>query len=182
MKQLICPFKWAKPGSIKHDWSDEVESTRKDVERTFGILKKRWRCLINPIEFKNPTYIEQMFQTCCVLHNMLLDFDGLDIWEGGNLQRVYQNGKSESNLVDASEIVDNTYIRSQVFHQIAFRDENANTPGPNISSSLVKSISETHDEQSLRLLHLINHYKIAKEKNELFRLKRKRQRVEYPNK
>jgi hypothetical protein len=61
-------------------WSSQVESSRKDVERTCGSLKKRWRCIINPIDLLDPCHIECIFVTCCILHNMLVDHDGMDEW------------------------------------------------------------------------------------------------------
>jgi hypothetical protein len=40
-KHLIPPYKWTRVGTKKNIWSNDVESARKDVERFFGILKKR---------------------------------------------------------------------------------------------------------------------------------------------
>jgi hypothetical protein len=63
-------------------WSEWVESTRKDVECTFGILKSRWRFLRNGIVLQNQSSIDFAFFTCCILHNLILEFDGLDNrWE-----------------------------------------------------------------------------------------------------
>ncbi len=59
-----------------------MESVRKDVECTFGILKGRFRFLSNKIVIQSAQCIEDAFTTCCILHNMLLKFDGLDRrWE-----------------------------------------------------------------------------------------------------
>jgi hypothetical protein len=81
MKYLIPPFKWTQVGTKKNIWYENVESTRKDVERCFGILKKIFRCLINPLELQDPTHIESLFNACTVIHNILLDYDGIDNWE-----------------------------------------------------------------------------------------------------
>ena len=54
-----------------------MESVRKDVECTFGIMKKRFRMLKLPFTFKRASTISNVFRTCCVLHNMLLEHDGL---------------------------------------------------------------------------------------------------------
>ena len=63
-------------------WSEWVESTRKDVECTFGILKSRWRFLRNGIVLQKQSSIDLAFFTCCILHNLILEFDGLDNrWE-----------------------------------------------------------------------------------------------------
>jgi hypothetical protein len=49
LKYLTPPPKWIQIGTKKNVWSDTVESTRKYVEHCFRILKKKWRCFINPI-------------------------------------------------------------------------------------------------------------------------------------
>ena len=53
-----------------------MESVRKDVECTFGILKKRWRILKNHILLQSKgckASIDNVVFTCAILHNMLLD-------------------------------------------------------------------------------------------------------------
>jgi hypothetical protein len=40
-KHLIPPYKWTQVGTKKNIRSSAVESARKDIERFFGILKKR---------------------------------------------------------------------------------------------------------------------------------------------
>lgn len=54
-----------------------MASVRKDVEDCFGILKKRFRILRVPSLLNQEKEITNVFMTCCVLHNMLLDWDGL---------------------------------------------------------------------------------------------------------
>ena len=57
-------------------WSEWMESVRKDVECTFSILKNRFRMIRNPIEYQDPEFIEKMFKCCCILHNIILVYDG----------------------------------------------------------------------------------------------------------
>ena len=65
-------------------FSTLLESLRKDVECTFGILKGRWRILKCGIRIHGTEGPDQVFLTCCALHNKLLDIDGLDErWEQG---------------------------------------------------------------------------------------------------
>ena len=78
---LQCPMKHS---SIPKQslWSEWLETVRKDVECVFGVLKGRFRCLKLPIYYFNKKNIDDMFFTCCILHNMLLINDGLDKrWE-----------------------------------------------------------------------------------------------------
>ena len=80
-QELIAPFKNQIDGSVESKWSKKLESVRKDVECTFGILKKRFLFLKNLIQHHFPEKIENAFVTCCALHNWLHDWDGWDDWE-----------------------------------------------------------------------------------------------------
>jgi hypothetical protein len=65
-------------------FSEWLESMRKDVECTFGILKGRWRILKAGIRVHGLEAGDNIWLTCCALHNMLLDHDGLDErWQAG---------------------------------------------------------------------------------------------------
>ena len=65
-------------------FSQWLESLRKDVECTFGILKSRWRILKTGIRLHSTKAADNVWLTCCALHNMLLDVDGLSKgWEIG---------------------------------------------------------------------------------------------------
>ena len=65
-------------------WSKWLESMRKDVECTFGILKGRWRILKSGIMQHSFETVDDIWFTCCALHNMLLDVDGLSKqWKEG---------------------------------------------------------------------------------------------------
>ena len=57
-------------------WSKWLESMRKDVEYTFGILKGRWRILKCGVRTYGVDSVDQVWFTCCVLHNWLLEVDG----------------------------------------------------------------------------------------------------------
>ena len=78
---LQCPLKHS---AIPREalWSEWAETVRKDVECVFGVLKGRFRCLKLPIYYHDKVTIDNMFYCCCILHNILLHFDGLDVrWE-----------------------------------------------------------------------------------------------------
>ncbi len=52
-----------------------------DVECTFGILKGRRRILKTGIRVYGVDKVDDIWLTCCALHNWLLDIDGLsDQW------------------------------------------------------------------------------------------------------
>lgn len=66
-----------------------LESLRKDVECTISILKKRWSLLPKGVQAKNIIDADCVWKTCCALHNMLLEVDGLDeMWQPENMSEV----------------------------------------------------------------------------------------------
>ena len=74
-------------------FSDWLESMRKDVECTFGIMKGRFTILKTGIKLQNFELTDQVWLTCCALHNMLLFADGLDQgWEEGHLSYWEKEG------------------------------------------------------------------------------------------
>jgi hypothetical protein len=95
-KEFVCPVKVSADPEIVR-WSRWLESVRKDVECCFGRLKARFTCLRNPIMLKRETDIDALFITCCILHNMLLAWDGLDVaYEDPTTWR----GQDDDDLVD----------------------------------------------------------------------------------
>jgi hypothetical protein len=71
---------FVQPNHRAHDersvyWSEHLESVRKDVERVFGILKRRFFFLSHRVQYHRGTTIGAAMKTCCVLHNMLLEYD-----------------------------------------------------------------------------------------------------------
>ena len=94
-------------------FSEWLESMRKDVECTFGILKKRFSVLKTGIRLGSIAQSDKVWRTCSALHNLLLFHDGLDKnWDVGAkkmnyrkvddvipfaLQRLTNNKKSSSN-------------------------------------------------------------------------------------
>ena len=78
---LVPAFKF-KTNRVELCFSEWLESIRKNVECTFGILKQRWRIFKTGIRIHSIESAEN-FKTCCALHKFLLDADGMDVpWDG----------------------------------------------------------------------------------------------------
>jgi hypothetical protein len=77
LKHLSCPFKWPGVG-MDHKCLSHLESTRKDIELTFGSIEQIFEWLVNPLKIQEAHRIEQLFYACCVLHNIILDYNGAD--------------------------------------------------------------------------------------------------------
>ena len=81
--------------------SQWIESFRKDVECVFGILKGRFRILKTGIRLSGDQAADRVWLTCCALHNLLLEVDGLDArWEHG----VPSDWEGELGDNDAEEV------------------------------------------------------------------------------
>nr|XP_043639361.1 uncharacterized protein LOC122610434 [Erigeron canadensis] len=52
------------------------ESARKDVERAFGVLKRKWGILSRPMRAMTVDKITNIVHVCIILHNMILKDDG----------------------------------------------------------------------------------------------------------
>ena len=88
----ICPYSQAVQGSAEGYFSSNLESVRKDVECTFGIMKKRWRILHNGFHYRDISKCQKIFVTCCCLHNFLID-----MMEGGKVHRCHRVGPLNAN-------------------------------------------------------------------------------------
>jgi Plant transposon protein len=99
---LMSPIK--NPIQFKEQrWSKWLESMRKDVECTFGILKGRFRILKTGIRLHKINSVDQLWRTCCALHNMFLEHDGLSRnWEDG----VQSDWQGELGLHDNGDNYD----------------------------------------------------------------------------
>ena len=65
-------------------FSEWLESIRKDIECTFGILIDIFPVLIYRVRLQSIQKCDQLYVMCCALHNRLLFIDGLDKgWKDG---------------------------------------------------------------------------------------------------
>jgi hypothetical protein len=78
------------------------ESTRKDVERAFGVLQKCFVLLHGPAEYWKPKVLWQLMTCCIILNNMIIE-DEHNM--GGETFRCISNGglvepKHDVNIYD----------------------------------------------------------------------------------
>ena len=73
---MVYPVKTRAPGSPARKWAAMLESVRKDIEGVFGILKARFAILKHFNNMHHQCDVDNVFVTCCILHNMLLTDNG----------------------------------------------------------------------------------------------------------
>lgn len=76
-------------------WSEFLESVRKDVECTFGILKARFHFLQQFVLYHDPAILTHAVKTCCILHNMLLSWDA-----GARMKSDWEDHDPDDDGVD----------------------------------------------------------------------------------
>ena len=75
---LVKAFSY--PTDDKRKWfKKRQESARKDIERAFGVIKKRWKVIRNPSRFDSKEKMGDVMYTCIILHNMIIEDKGLAI-------------------------------------------------------------------------------------------------------
>ncbi|RVE45300.1 hypothetical protein evm_010072 [Chilo suppressalis] len=68
---MMTPIVNAAAGSAEQFYTERHCSARNRVERTIGLLKARWRCLLkHTVLHYKPDMVSKIINACCVLHNM----------------------------------------------------------------------------------------------------------------
>ena len=87
-------------------YKERQEHIRKDVERCFGVLVKKFTILNNPLKLWYLDEIQMMMQTCVILHNMTVlkrrdtyKFnDKRDIQEANNIDNIDNEEQEREGL------------------------------------------------------------------------------------
>ena len=111
-----------------------LDSMRMDVECTFGILKSRFRMLKAGIRVHGFNVVDDIYMTCCALHDMLLFVTeseripfALQRLVNPNEQRYYivsGMGSGHNNTLDNGEIDekdDDEHIDTYIIEQEVFQ-------------------------------------------------------------
>jgi hypothetical protein len=60
-------------GSLAKLFAEWQEATRKDVERAFGVLTRKFQILAKPIEYWDLEDIKRIISGCILMRNMMVD-------------------------------------------------------------------------------------------------------------
>ena len=95
------PFRWLLKPFTRHrnltaeekHFNRTVSSARSMVERAFGLLKMRWRCLYKTLE-ADVEHVATIIIACCVLHNICQEREVLDQAEEFLLRAILANERA----------------------------------------------------------------------------------------
>jgi hypothetical protein len=153
---LICPFKDQPEESAMQVWSSHVESLRKDVECTFGILKKRFMILKHAVRLHNIEDLEHVFRSCCILHNILLEHDGRDDWEEDGSDGGRDDDSEDDSEGDYDDIPN--YVEPDVGHTSFARGDSRSYQEREVANETAVVDESAREACMARREHLIDHY------------------------
>ncbi|KAF5442790.1 hypothetical protein F2P56_035412, partial [Juglans regia] len=106
-------------GNKKKDFATAQESTRKDVERAFGVLQQRFAIVREPSPLFKVNDLTNIMKQCIILHNMIIE-DERDDGQGLNMEY----DQLDDDLLELSHNPTNEFINFiQLHHEI--RDSSA---------------------------------------------------------
>lgn len=68
---VMTPFRSTTDGSRERSFNLKHSKARNIIERTIGLLKNRYRCLMDKLHYK-PEKAAQIANVCCALHNLCI--------------------------------------------------------------------------------------------------------------
>ncbi|GJY00330.1 ALP1-like protein isoform X1, partial [Tanacetum coccineum] len=151
----------------KHSYfKKRQESARKDVERAFGVLQRRWGIIQQPTRQYHVNNIRRIMYSCIILHNMILEDQKMAVTEWNdayanpsrNMQRTWVE-RCETQRRKTKELRDReTHISLQqnlmehIWHEVEHEDEDEDfwssglTPNPS-HSPLNNIFNEEKEEE-----------------------------------
>lgn len=182
------PFKNSLHPNFIH-WSKRTESVRKDIECVFGRLKVRFEILNHYIKTQDKVKVDRIFKTCCILHNMILKWDGYDtrLQDTSNWIIQTQSSENQDSVEDYRHHLNNFYSDNGADDDET-RRENVTSDyarvggiatGSNISKDFIgipiksqfQGLYESTTSKVQHKLHmekLVQHYAYLRSKNKIY--------------
>lgn len=76
-KQIQKPYGGRNLFDVKTNYKTKLNSVRKVIENTFGILVKTWRLFMKPIE-ADPCHVDMFIKAAIVLHNFIKSYNDMN--------------------------------------------------------------------------------------------------------
>jgi len=111
----------------EHKWSERLESVRKNIECTFGILKVRFRILSSKVLFQFQEYVDTVFYAACIMHNMLHAEDGYDepmVFQSADDDDLREALEARRIRLDSQRVREIPIVPPRVEHRRGLRGSN----------------------------------------------------------
>ncbi|XP_055915457.1 putative nuclease HARBI1 [Eupeodes corollae] len=105
---IMTPYRCAEAGSAKSTYNSRHSKTRNVVERTIGVLKNRFRCILGARQLHySPQKAAQIINVACALHNICIHYRVLDNTNIPHFDIEDQEGSQENIGIDDSSSYQN---------------------------------------------------------------------------
>lgn len=112
---ILTPYRNVAENSSEAFFNDQHSKARSIIERTFGILKARYRCLLAARELHyTPEKAAQILNVCCALHNICIDFKVTN----PNVENEYNEPSPTFNSNVTEENINFTNISKNIRNEI----------------------------------------------------------------
>ncbi|XP_055839901.1 putative nuclease HARBI1 [Episyrphus balteatus] len=115
---LMTPFRTPRTQSVESCFNTSHKKAKNIVERTIGLLKSRFRCLLGARQLHyEPMKAAQIVNVCCALHNICLFFDSdYSTVESMDITEIEEDQESEE-VAPSSLHNQGSIIRNQIVAQ-----------------------------------------------------------------
>ena len=93
------------------------------AQDVYGIMKKRFPIFKNPIRFFQVKDIDNMWPTCCALHNWLLELDGFKGFDVGNDEEDFEARTFDNSGAPSVNANTSTHTEAHAFRRNETRVE-----------------------------------------------------------
>jgi Plant transposon protein len=168
-------------------WSKWVESIRKDVECTFGIMKGRFRILKIGIRIHSIAAVDKLWCTCCALHNMFLEDDGLsETWKTGT-DSDWQGELGHHSIQDTTDTMSDMSGMGFGNNRLDEDDDNDNNEGNDGNTNNMTTYfnntydsDESNDIVTHTTVHLMRHSDFRQKLIDHFDILFEREQIRWP--
>ncbi|XP_065212933.1 uncharacterized protein LOC135840368 [Planococcus citri] len=94
---MMKPFSGRNLSAEQNIYNRRLSRARRCVECAFGILANKWRLFLKAIETKKENSTENIVKAACVLHNVVIDREGIDEKLLSAVVRKIQANESKNN-------------------------------------------------------------------------------------
>lgn len=109
LKHLLKPFPRNNLDAEKTIFNYRLSRARRVVECAFGILAGKWRILTKSIE-TSPENAEKIINCACVLHNIIIDKEGVVSREDFNVNENVKNHRKNNSSTEQARAIRNNFM------------------------------------------------------------------------
>lgn len=105
---VMCPYSGKHLSVQQRIFNYRLSRARRYVECAFGMLANKWRILHRAMNVQYE-FATDIIKACCVLHNFVLNRDGVKIFDDSDLQMLQSPTTNESSMSPHPHLIRNIF-------------------------------------------------------------------------